>query len=251
MSDSPEGLFELDPEEDDDIVTQRLRRAGKARRSARKAASAPPETEVSERGTRAPCDDDADFEIDPPDDDIFARRRRSAEGPSTGRPALAGTGRWFFVAIVVGVLAGVLLGAWLSNRDKDQPPAAATGVEAGIDMEQVAADIAELEAQLADDPTSYDAHSDLGALLHLSGDLDGAYEHLTTATELDPDRPEAWYTLGMSYYLSLDPPDTVRAQQALRKVVEVAPDSQLGQIAQNHLDRLGGGPTAPSGGESP
>jgi tetratricopeptide (TPR) repeat protein len=256
VSDSPEGLFELDAEEDDDIVTRRLRRAAKARRSARQADSgAPPETaEVSGRGTGAPSedddDDDSDFEIDPPDDDIFARRRR----PSTRRPAAkasapAGTGRWFLLAIVVGVVAGVVLGAVLRSDD-DSGAQAGTDQTAGVDLEQVMADIEALKTELAQNPDDYEAHVDLGGLLCRTGDPTGAFEHLTTAQGLLPDRQEAWLLAGMCY-ASQDPPDTAGAQQALTKVVELNPDSEFGRNAQNLLDGLDGGATEPADGESP
>ncbi len=247
MSDSPE-LFELDSEEDDDIVTQRLRRAGKARRSARKADSAPPETEVSERGTVAPSDDDdAAFEIDPPDDDIFARRRR----PKAKAAAPAGTGRWFLVAIIVGVVAGAVLGAaLLSDDDKSAHGAMGTGETSSVDLEQVMADISALKAQLADNPDDYQAQVDLGGLLCRVGDPDGAFEHLTTATGLEPERPEAWLLTGMCY-ASQDPPDTAKAQGALTKVIELEPGSEYGQTAQSLLDQLSSGSTAPADGESP
>ena len=245
MSDSPE-LFELDSEEDDDIVRQRLRRAGKARRSARKADSPPPETApVSERGAPASSDDDdAAFEIDPPDDDIFARRRR----PSAKAPAPAGTGRWFIVAIIVGVVAGVVLGAVLLSDD-DTSAQTATSTEAAVDLEAVMADIADLETQLEENPDSYEAHVDLGGLLCRIGDPDGAFEHLTTATELAPDRQEAWLLAGMCH-ASQDPADTAEAQRALAKVVELDPDSELGQNAQSLLNGLSGA-TEPADGESP
>ncbi|MCL2850374.1 MAG: hypothetical protein FWE61_10065, partial [Micrococcales bacterium] len=76
MSDSPE-LFELDSEEDDDIVAHRLRRADKARRSARQAtgASSEPVTPAVDDGTGVSDAVESVFELDPEDDDIFARRR--------------------------------------------------------------------------------------------------------------------------------------------------------------------------------
>lgn len=248
MSDSPDELFELDSEEDDDIVTQRLRRAGKARRSARKADSAPPETApVSERGTLAPSDDgDSDFEIDPPDDDIFARRRPKAKIPTP-----AGTGRWFLVAIIVGVVAGVILGAvLLSDDDKSAQTGTGTDATAGVDLEQVMADIADLQTQLAEDPNNYEAQVDLGGLLCRVGDPDGAFEHLTAATDLDPDRQEAWLLAGMCH-ASQEPADTAAAQQALTRAVELDPDSELGQNAQTLLNGLDSGSTEPADGESP
>ncbi|MCL2089965.1 MAG: hypothetical protein FWH11_01860 [Micrococcales bacterium] len=248
MSDSPEEeLFELDSEEDDDIVTQRLRRASKARRSARKAEGAPPETApVSERGTlAAPDDDDSDFEIDPPDDDIFARRRRRSGAKV---PAPAGTGRWFLLAIVIGVVAGAILGAvLLADDDKS----AQTGIDpvAGIDMNQVVSDIDALEAQLANDPENYEVHVELGRLLCMSGNPADAFQHLTTATGLAPDRQEGWLMTGMCH-IAQSPPNTAEAQRVLTKAVELDPDSKPGQDAQSLLDMLSER-TEPADGESP
>lgn len=264
MSDSPE-FFELDSEEEDDIVARRVRRARKARRTARESEGVSPETdaqvaEASGRDTLAVSSDEIDsttgtdpatapdpeadavFELDPEDDDIFAGRRQRGAGRAKAAPEH--TGRWFVVAILVGVVAGVVLGAmWLSNKDKNPSMDAmmTAGADATMDPAQVQSDISDLETQLAADPTDYDAHVDLGNLLHISGDSDGAFLHWSTATDLAPDRPEAWYSLGMFYYPYLSPPDIVAARQALTKVVELAPDgSDIKQTAQDHLDRLSG-----------
>lgn len=54
---------------------------------------------------------------------------------------------------------------------------------------------------------------------------------------LDPKDPGPWYNLGF-LYLSLDPPADQKAEDAWRRVVELAPGSDMATTVSEHLDRL-------------
>jgi len=252
VSDSPE-LFELDSEEDDGIVTHRLRRAEKARRSARGetegASSSETATADSEGGALAASDDDADsvFELDPDDDDILVRRRPK----KPAAPPPPGYGRWFAAAIVVGVAAGVALGYLLLSSDKNEaegPHAtmAQTTQPSGMEIldqmdPELQALIDEQRAVVDKDPNNFDARMKLGSLLFTFGDLEGSYEQWTTAAELSPDRSEPWFNLGTQYYLSPQKHDLDAAQSALQKAVDLAaPGSSERANAEEALRLLDG-----------
>jgi len=248
VSDSPE-LFELDTEEDDDIVAPRLRRADKARRSARKKeeGASSGTTPDPQAGTLADLDDaDSFFELDPPDDDILIRPRRGSK-KSTGGPAPVNNGRWFAAAIGVGVVAGVVLGIVMSsNKDDATDPHAAveTTQPAGMDiLEQMDPAlpnaIAEQKAVLEADPNNFDARMQLGFLYSEFGSLDLALEQWTEAQKISPDRSEPHYWLAMGYYLLVDPPDVAAARTELQKAVGLsAPGSQEREASQQALDAL-------------
>lgn len=74
------------------------------------------------------------------------------------------------------------------------------------------------------------------AEFNLGQDTD-AEKHWLRATEVAPTQPEPWYNLGF-LYMAQTPPDYEGAERAWGKVIEIAPDSELAQTAQAHLENL-------------
>jgi len=100
------------------------------------------------------------------------------------------------------------------------------------------ADSATWQAKIvAQKPDDVDARLILGVAYFNDGQLDAAEEHWTKAADLAPTSPDPWYNLGF-LFLSRNPPDCGRVESAWRKVIELAPDSDIARTAQNHLDRL-------------
>lgn len=100
------------------------------------------------------------------------------------------------------------------------------------------ADSATWQAKIvAQKPDDVDARLILGVAYFNDGQLDAAEEHWTKAADLAPTSPDPWYNLGF-LFLSRNPPDYGRVESAWRKVIELAPDSDIARTAQNHLDRL-------------
>lgn len=90
---------------------------------------------------------------------------------------------------------------------------------------------------VAQKPDDVDARLILGVAYFNDGQLDAAEEHWTKAADLAPTSPDPWYNLGF-LFLSRNPPDYGRVESAWRKVIELAPDSDIARTAQNHLERL-------------
>lgn len=86
-------------------------------------------------------------------------------------------------------------------------------------------------------PDDVDARLILGVAYFNDGQLDAAEAQWTRAAELAPTSPDPWYNLGF-LFLSRNPPDYERVESAWRKVIQLAPDSDIARTAQNHLERL-------------
>lgn len=203
-------------------------------------------------------DDDGADVPHPPNAAVGAGR------PSRGlRPVLA-------VLVVVGVVLGVyFMGGVPGDTAPDAPDTASAPAASGLDTARVDA----LEAAVAADPSDVESMRELGALQHQAGDfeqaaewqqrivdldpqdvdarlslgvalfglgdLDGAEQHWAVAAELAPDLAEVHYNLGF-LYLSMDPPQVDRAEEAWARVIEIDPESPLAETAAAHLDRLTG-----------
>ncbi|NCD19759.1 MAG: tetratricopeptide repeat protein [Actinobacteria bacterium] len=185
---------------------------------------------------------------------------RGTGGPSHLRPVLA-------VLVGVGVVLGIyFMGGVPGDTAADTAPApAASGPgQAQVDALEaaVAADPGDVESmrelgalhhQAGDfeaaaewqqrivelDPRDVDARLSLGVALFGLGDLEGAEEHWGVAADLAPELAEVHYNLGF-LYLSMDPPQADRAEEAWARVIEIDPDSPLAETAAAHLDRLAG-----------
>ncbi|MGM0385442.1 MAG: tetratricopeptide repeat protein [Actinomycetota bacterium] len=216
--------------------------------------------------TEGPADPGADVTDVLIDDDGAAlthppRPAVGAGGPSRAlRPVLA-------VLVVVGVILGVY---FMGGVPGDTAPETASAPAAsGLDQARVdvleaavAADPGDIESmrelgalhhragdfeQAAEwqqrivdlDPQDVDARLSLGVALFGLGDLEGAEQHWGAAAELAPDLAEVHYNLGF-LYLSMDPPQVDRAEEAWARVIEIDPDSPLARTATDHLDRLDG-----------
>jgi len=182
----------------------------------------------------------ADLEID--QDDILQRRR--------SRDAQSGGLRWW---LVVALLIGVAVGAWLAGRYVGTPeaappvatpsgsPAAGSGhmmPGMGQSAEELEARKAELVQQLADQPGNIDALFEL-AQINIGLELaDQARDNWLEITTLDPEQSLAWYNLGF-YYLSVEPQDKAAAKAALERVIAIGPaDSALVSNAKSHLQAI-------------
>lgn len=90
---------------------------------------------------------------------------------------------------------------------------------------------------VAQNPSDIDSRLILGVAYYSDGRYDLAEEQWLSASSLDPGSADPWYNLGF-LYLSLDPPDDARAEAAWRKVVELAPGSDIAATVSEHLGRL-------------
>lgn len=100
------------------------------------------------------------------------------------------------------------------------------------------AESATWQAKVVDlDSANVDNRLILGVALYSDNKFTEAEEQWLTAAELDPASPDPWYNLGF-LYLSLDPPADDKAEAAWRKVIELAPGSDIANTVASHLDRL-------------
>ena len=90
---------------------------------------------------------------------------------------------------------------------------------------------------LAVAPDDMDARLTLGVALFNTGDTPGAEEQWLRAVEIDPKSPHPHYNLGF-LYLSKNPPDMTKVESSWRRVIDLAPDSELAKTATSHLKRL-------------
>lgn len=175
---------------------------------------------------------------------------------------------------VVGILVGIVMSVYYLGDSggtpaaSGMPPAAAaTATPPPLDQARVT----ELEAKLATDardietlrglaqeyfkaeqfdraaeyhqkllaiaPEDMDARLTLGVALFNTGNIPGAEEQWQRAAEIDPASPHPHYNLGF-LNLSKNPPDMAKVESEWRKVIELAPDSELAATAQSHLERL-------------
>jgi tetratricopeptide (TPR) repeat protein len=269
VSDSTD-LFD-DLEEDDDIVAQRLRRAStKARRSARKAAAQTPQppADVQAAGAAPSLDDRPEpgepqsaFEIDGEDDDIVAARNSSSRKDSSpdgssrqgsGWLSRRGAGNWGYW--IAAVCVGVLVGLWWAGRGTSADAQEATSQTAEMSAEQATARITQLRALIETDPEDMEARMDLGWMLYMTEDLDGAYDQWSRVVERQPENQEAWIHLGQ-YYLATG--DADQAREAWNTAVGIDAASVLAQGARDMLTQMeldleeAASTPSPSGGERP
>lgn len=79
------------------------------------------------------------------------------------------------------------------------------------------------------------AHLHLGKVYQAQGRIDLAIDEFKKATEIYKDYAGAWYQLGEVY---LAKQEKAEARSAFREVLRIAPDSEIGQLAREHLDSL-------------
>lgn len=94
---------------------------------------------------------------------------------------------------------------------------------------------------LADRPDDIDARLALGVVLFNQGELEAAEQQWTRAGELDPAKAEPHYNLGF-LHLSSDPPDMDKVEEHWGKVLELEPDSDMAATIGNHLTSFGSDP---------
>ncbi len=199
--------------------------------------------------------------------DIFERQEFPADPPAATRPAeptasdllddpLEPPARkrvplWVFA--LVGVAVGLVI-AWVGLNQgggrqpqvpADHPP---TDAPIATPTPLTAEEMAQLKAKVDAEPTNKDHRLVYGVALYNAGTYDLAEEQFLAATELDAADPAPWYNLGF-LYLSTDPPAADKAEQAWRKVVELAPGTSMADTVSQHIDRLNTTPVSP--GASP
>jgi tetratricopeptide (TPR) repeat protein len=91
------------------------------------------------------------------------------------------------------------------------------------------------EKVLALDPNDVDTYNDLGLAQHYSGKSDNAIETLTRGTQVVPSYQRIWLSLG---FVLVSTGREFEAKPALKKAVEIAPDSTVGKEAQRILGLL-------------
>jgi Flp pilus assembly protein TadD len=80
-----------------------------------------------------------------------------------------------------------------------------------------------------------DTYNDLGLAQHYSGKSDNAIETLTRGTQVVPSYQRIWLSLG---FVLVSTGREFEAKPALKKAVEIAPDSTVGKEAQRILGLL-------------
>lgn len=86
-------------------------------------------------------------------------------------------------------------------------------------------------------PADADQRLILGVALYNDGKLDAAEAEWLQVARQTPTSPDPWYNLGF-LYLSQDPPNDAKAEDAWRKVLSLAPNTDLAAAVTKHLDRL-------------
>lgn len=88
------------------------------------------------------------------------------------------------------------------------------------------------------DPTDLHALTDVGtASMNLGRYLD-AEEGFLKVLELDPEDAQAHYNVGFLYGFTADEPDVDRAVYHWGEVLRLAPDTEIGENAQVHIDQF-------------
>ena len=100
-------------------------------------------------------------------------------------------------------------------------------------------------------PDDAEAQLTLGVSCFNSNDLDCAKEHWDIVNTLDPDNAELHFDLGY-YYLSIDPPDADKVKQEWNKYLELEPNGEYAETVRTHMSSLDetGTPT-PSASSTP
>jgi tetratricopeptide (TPR) repeat protein len=84
-------------------------------------------------------------------------------------------------------------------------------------------------------PNDVDTYNDLGLAQHYSGKTENAIETLTKGTEVVPSYQRIWLSLGFVYAST---GREFEAKPALKKAVELGPDTTIGKEAQRILGLL-------------
>jgi len=80
------------------------------------------------------------------------------------------------------------------------------------------------------------AHRNLGACLISLEQNEAGLNHLKRASELNPDDPQAWFGLGQAYELAND---LESADESYTKVIQLDPDSHVGEQAKQRRSQIG------------
>ena len=86
-------------------------------------------------------------------------------------------------------------------------------------------------------PSDTDQRLILGVALYNDNQLDAAEAQWLKVAEQAPTSADPWYNLGF-LYLSQDPPNDAKAEQAWNKVLELAPNTELAAAVTKHLQSL-------------
>ena len=87
----------------------------------------------------------------------------------------------------------------------------------------------------------------IGVAEYSVNNFDAAEQHWLRAAEVAPDKAEPWYNLGF-LYMAKTPPDYAGVEKAWGRVVELAPDTEMAQTAETHLERFRNASASPSAG---
>lgn len=99
----------------------------------------------------------------------------------------------------------------------------------------------ETQARIVEiDPQDMDARVALGVAHFNMDEHDQAEQIWNEVIAEDPDNIHAYYDLGFLYFAS-EPPQTAKAEEAWKKVVEIEPDSELAATVTSHLERFESG----------
>lgn len=105
------------------------------------------------------------------------------------------------------------------------------------------ADAATWQAKVVElKPTDVDSRLILGVAYFDDNQFDNAKAQWLKAAELDPTSPDPHYNLGF-LYLSLDPPDPAAAEAAWRRVIALAPGSEIADTVESHIQSLDASPS--------
>jgi cytochrome c-type biogenesis protein CcmH/NrfG len=87
-------------------------------------------------------------------------------------------------------------------------------------------------------PKNTDVRTDLGTAYFYSGNNDKAKEHWFKTLEVEPNKVQTHYNLGILYSQST-PPDTEAAAQEWETVIKISPNSEQGRQADQKLKAMG------------